>query len=391
MEDFKAKMRENFEMSDLGKLSYYLGIEVKQRPHSITLNQAGYAEKILEKLGMAECKPCRVPMDTRVKLSKSEESPPVDATLYRSAIGSLIYLVNTRPDLAYSVGMVSRFMEAPTTKHLAAVKQILRYVKGTLHHGCNYNKVEEEEFKLVGYSDSDLARDVDDRKSTTGVIYFLSQSPVTWISQKQKVVALSSCEAEYIAATTGTCQGTWISRLLHELIGWKTNKFELRVDNKSAIALTKNPVYHNRSKHIHIKFHFLRECVQRGEVEVEYVQTEEQLADILTKPLSRDKINELSMMIRIEDKEECSHSIKENGFSEICCKAVGGRRARQGLLQNYSRSESSAKSAAELQQVGARQDLLQSHWRSKLGSCVHLLLGDQIKRLQEINLSAYTG
>ncbi|XP_021616523.1 secreted RxLR effector protein 161-like [Manihot esculenta] len=144
-------------------------------------------------------------MDTRVKLNRSDGSPPVDATLYRSAIGSLRYLVNTRPDLAYSVGIVSRFMEAPTTKDLEAVKQILRYVKGTLHHGCIYNKVEEDEFKLVGYSDSDLAGDVDDRKSTIGVIYFLGQSPITWISQKQKVVALSSCEAEYIAATAGAC------------------------------------------------------------------------------------------------------------------------------------------------------------------------------------------
>ncbi|XP_021631871.1 secreted RxLR effector protein 161-like [Manihot esculenta] len=225
VENFKAKMREIFEMSDLGMLSYYLGIEVKQRSYSITLNQAGYAEKMLEKLGLAECKPCRVPMDIRVKLSKSDGSPPVDATLYKSAIGSLRYLVNPRPDLTYPVGIVSRFMEAPTTKHLAAIKQILRYVKGTLHNGCIYNKVEEEEFKLVGYNDSDLAGDVDDRKSTTGVIYFLGQSPITWISQKQKFVALSSCKAEYIAATTGAFQGIWISRLLHELIGWKTNKF----------------------------------------------------------------------------------------------------------------------------------------------------------------------
>ncbi|KAL8166183.1 hypothetical protein V2J09_007682 [Rumex salicifolius] len=202
--NFKEEMKQKFEMSDLGLLSYYLGIEVKQGEGSISICQSDYAKTILEKMGMEDCNPCHVPMEPRNKISKhGNGDPPVDDTLYRSVIGSLRYLVHTRPDLAYSVGVMSRYMEAPTTTHMNDVKQILRYVKGTLNLGCVYVKEQPKE-ELIGYC-SDLAGDIDDRKSTTGVIYFLGSNPITWVSQKQRVVALSSCEAEYIAATTGAC------------------------------------------------------------------------------------------------------------------------------------------------------------------------------------------
>ncbi|KAF2311882.1 hypothetical protein GH714_027117 [Hevea brasiliensis] len=210
-------MQCKFEMSDLGLLSYYLGIEVKQNQREITLCQTAYAKKILEKLGMGECNPCQIPMEPRTKMSKfGNGEPSVDETQYRSVIGSLRYLVHTRPDLAYSVGVMSRYMEAPNTSHLTAVKQILRYVRGTLNYGCVYQKGQSS-LELVGFSDSDMAGDIDDRKSTTGVIYFLGNNPITWVSQKQKIVALSSCEAEYIAATAGTCQGVWLGRVLSNI------------------------------------------------------------------------------------------------------------------------------------------------------------------------------
>ncbi|XP_043809735.1 secreted RxLR effector protein 161-like [Manihot esculenta] len=240
-------------------------------------------------------------MDSRTKLSKKDESPLVNATLYKSTIRSLGYLVSTRPDLAYSVGIVSRFMESLTSKHLGAVKQILRYIKGILNYGCRYVKEERKELRLIGYCDSDLAGDIDDRKSTSGVIYFLGSNPITWFSQKQKVVALSSCEAEYVAATAGACQGVWIERFLSELRGQQDKKTLLRIDNRSAIALTKNRVHHSRSKHIDVKYHFLRDCVQNGDIEVEYVKTEEQCADILTKPLSWDKFEKRRIMIGIKN------------------------------------------------------------------------------------------
>jgi hypothetical protein len=157
--------------------------------------------------------------------------------------------------------------------------------------------VKEGEGGLQGYSDSDMAGDIDTRKSTTGVIFFLGKNPVSWQSQKQRVVALSSCESEYIAAATAACQGIWLARLLGDLRNAATEVVDLRVDNQSALALMKNPVFHDRSKHIQTKFHFIREAVENGEITPSYIGTEGQLADILTKPLSRIKFQELREQI----------------------------------------------------------------------------------------------
>ena len=155
---------------------------------------------------MAGSNPCHVPMEPRFKLSKYSTAPAMDATEYRSIVGSLRYLVHTRPDLTFAVGFVSRFMEAPTEEHLAAVKRILRYIAGSVRLGCRYGRGTGAA-RLVGYSDSDLGGDVDSRKSTSGTLFFLGSSPVTWQSQKQQIVALSSCESEYVAAATAACQG----------------------------------------------------------------------------------------------------------------------------------------------------------------------------------------
>jgi len=160
------------------------------------------------------------------------------------------------------------FMEEPTTEHLAAVKRILRYVAGTLDYGCRYTRKKMKEAVLSGYSDSDLAGDLDTRKSSTGVIFFLGDNVITWQSQKQKVVALSSCEAEYIAGTTAACQGVWLARLLGEVKGKQEGASTIYIDNQWAIALSKNPVFHDRSKHIDVRFHFIQECVEEGRVHV---------------------------------------------------------------------------------------------------------------------------
>jgi hypothetical protein len=153
---------------------------------------------------------------------------------------------------------------------------------------------------LLGYSESDLARDVNDRKSTSGLIIFLAGGPVAWQSAKQKVVALSSCEAEYIAAAAVVCEAVWLSRLLAELVGGAVLAPKLKVDNKSAIALMKNPVHHDRSKHIDVKFHFIRECCDRKLIDVDFVGTEHQLGDILTKALGRTRFQELRGWIGME-------------------------------------------------------------------------------------------
>jgi hypothetical protein len=295
---FKLQMQGQFKMSDLGLLSFYLGIEVQQRQNGICISQAGYARKVLERAGMGSCNPCHTPMEPRLRLSKISSAAPVDATEYRGIVGSLRYLVHTRPDIAFAVGYVSRFMEAPTTEHLAAVKRIIRYVAGTIDYGCCYKRGSAEA-KLLGFSDADMGGDVDTRKSTTGVLFFFGPCAITWQSQKQKVVALSSCEAEYIAGTTAACQGTWLAQLLAELRSEQPRTFTLKMDSQSAIALSKNPVHHERSKHIDVRFHFIRNCIVDRKMEVEHVRTEEQLADILTKPLGRDRFCELRVQLGV--------------------------------------------------------------------------------------------
>lgn len=223
-------------------------------------------------------------------LAKNREEV-VDATKYRCLIGSLRYLVNTRPDIVYAVGVLSRFMEAPGKEHWTAMKQVMRYIRGTLNHGCTYKAGGDA--VLVGFSDSDHVGDLDDRKRTTGLVFFFGSGVITWSSQKQKVVAKSSCEAEYIAAATAASQAVWLSRLLAEMLGSEIQKVKLRVDNKSAIELSKNPVHHERSKHIDVRYHYIRECVEQGKVDVVHVRTGDQVADILTKSLGRAQFTEL--------------------------------------------------------------------------------------------------
>lgn len=178
---FKNQMCSEFEMTDLGKLSYYLGLEVCQEKNYIELKQTAYAKKVLEKAGMRDCNPVKYPMEVKIQLHKDGGGKPVDETQFRSIIGGLRYLVHTRPDIAYSVGIVSRYMEKPTVLHLEAVKRILRYVKGTLEYGLIYSR-EVGNYILSGYADSDLAGSVDDRRSTGGMAFYLNDNLITWVS-----------------------------------------------------------------------------------------------------------------------------------------------------------------------------------------------------------------
>jgi hypothetical protein len=250
-------------------------------------------------------------MEERIKLSKQSIAAKVDATLYQSVVGGLRWLTHTQPDIAFAVGYVSRFMEDPREDHWAAVKRLLRYVQGTAELGIVFPKrggiqlsvfseappKASEDAALTVFSDADMAGDVDGRRSTSGVLVFLGSSPIAWQSLKQKMVALSTCEAEYVAAATAACQVVWLRRLLAELTGAQVQPPALKVDNQPAIALAKNPVLHDRSKHIDVKFHFLRDCVDGGQLVIEFVDTKRQLADILTKSLGRLRFQELRGMI----------------------------------------------------------------------------------------------
>lgn len=292
-------MNEKFEMSDLGLLTYYLGIEVCQYNHCITLKQEAYAKKLLERTRMLDCNPTKCPTEHKLSLTKEGDGNLVNPTEYRSIVGALRYLTHTRPDLSFAVGVVSRHMEKPTMAHLQAVKGILRYIKGTLDHGLIYTQGETN-ITITSYSDSDHAKDKDDRRSTGGMIFYVNGNMVSWSSQKQKCVALSSCEAEFMAATMTACQGIWLRRLLAEITGQNTPPVRMFVDNKAALELMKNPVFHGRSKHIDVRFHFIRECIENGEIVVAHVDGKMQKADVLTKALARMKHDEMCKMIGIK-------------------------------------------------------------------------------------------
>ena len=285
--EFKDNMSKRFEMSDLGLLTYYLGMEILQYNGGITIKQEAYAKKILEQTGMTGCNLTQFPMDAGLKLSKAQEEPNVDEKEYRRTIGCLRYLVHTRPDLSYSVGVLSRYMHQPKESHAAALKQILRYIKGTCGYGLDFRR--STKATLVGYSDSSHNVGEDDGRSTTGHMFYLNDCPITRCSQKQETIALSSCEAEFMAATEAAKQAIWLQELLAEVLEKLNEKVVIRIDNKFAIALTKNPVFHEHSKHIHKRYHFIRECIDNDQVMVEHVAGNLQKADILTKALGRIK------------------------------------------------------------------------------------------------------
>ncbi|XP_066392117.1 secreted RxLR effector protein 161-like [Miscanthus floridulus] len=239
-------------------------------------------------------------MEERLKLTKVSTATKVDATLYQSIVDGLRYLVHTRPKIMFAAGYVSRFMEDPKEDNWAAVKRLLRYVKGTVDQGIIFSKTGRSRLQLSVFSDADMAGDIDGRRSTSGVLVFLKSASISWLLLKQKVVALSTCEAEYVVAVIAACQVVWLRQLLGELTGEKTHPPAPMVDNQPAIVLVKNPVMHDRSKHIDVKFHFLRDYVDGGQIVIELVETSWQLADVLTKPLGRLQLIELKEMIGVE-------------------------------------------------------------------------------------------
>lgn len=285
-EVFKKSMMAEFDMTDLGRMRYFLGIEVLQRTDGIFIGQRKYAQEMLERFNMSQCNPVQNPIVPGFKLTKDEEGVEVDGTIYRQMVGSLMYLTTTRPDLMFIVSLISRYMKRPTKCHWAAARRVLRYVKGTINCGVFYKKGGND--MLIGYTDSDYAGDLDDRKSTSGSVFLMSSGAVSWSSTKQPIVTLSTTEAEFIAAASSSCQAVWLRRILGNLNQVQGSPTLVYCDNISAIKLSKNPVMHGRSKHIDVRFHFLRDLVKNGVVELIQCSTQDQVADILTKPLKLD-------------------------------------------------------------------------------------------------------
>ena len=296
-EDFVKAMQGEFEMSMMGELSFFLSLQVKQSKEGIFVCQSKYCKNILKKFEMEACKAATTPMSTNCYLAADDAGPEVNQTMYRGLIGSLLYLTTRRLDIMFVVCLCARFQSCPKESHLKVAKKILKYLKGTISMGLWYPS--HSPIHLVGYSDSDFAGCKLDRKSTSGTCHLLGSSLISWHSKKQACVALSTAEAEYIVA--GSCAHIlWIKQQLEDF-GLKINKVPLLCDNTSAINLTKNQVQHSRTKHIKIRNHFFRDHINNGDWEIKFVSTESQLADIFTKPLSKDKFYSLRNELGIFD------------------------------------------------------------------------------------------
>ena len=285
----KRELSSRFKMKDMGELHFILGMGVEwdKRCGTVKLQQTQYIKCMLRKFGMADANPVSTPADTSVKLIQDDGmSTRVDSSKYQSMVGSLLWAaISTRPDIAQAVSTVSRFNKEPSQAHLTAVKRILRYLKGTADLGIVYGPTSGT--GLLGFSDANWAGDHDDRRSTTGNVFLFSRGPVSWLSQRQKIVALSTTEAEYMALGSATQELIWVRRLLADLKSAETDSTVVYEDNQGPIALVKNPVAHKRTKHIDIRHHFVREEFENGTLNVQYCPTKDMLADLLTKPLSR--------------------------------------------------------------------------------------------------------
>jgi hypothetical protein len=291
-------MTQKFEMSMMGELNYFLGFQVKQLKDGTFISQTKYTQDLLKRFGMKDAKPAKTPMGTDGHVDLNKGGKSIDQKAYRSMIGSLLYLCASRPDIMLSVCMCARFQSDPRECHLVAVKRILRYLVATPCFGIWYPK--GSTFYLIGYSDSDYAGCKVDRKSTSGTCQFLGRSLVSWSSKKQTSVALSTTEAKYVAAGQCCVQLLWMRQTLREF-GYNLSKVPLLCDNESAIRMADNPVEHSRTKHIDIWHHFLRDHQQKGDIEVFYISTENQLANIFTKPLDEKTFCRLRSELNVLD------------------------------------------------------------------------------------------
>ncbi|CAJ2641032.1 unnamed protein product [Trifolium pratense] len=298
IDELKLQLAKQFEMKDLGTLRYFLGIEVAYSPRGYLLSQSKYIANILEQARISDTRSADSPLELNVKYAPSDGVLLSDPTLYRTLVGSLVYLTITRPDIAYAVHIVSQFVVSPTTVHWAAVLRILRYLRGTQFQSLLFPS--SSSLELHAYSDADWAGDPTDRKSTTGFCIFLGDSLISWKSKKQDIVSRSSTEAEYRAMATTTSEIVWLRWLLSDMGVSLSKATPMYCDNKSAIQIAHNSVFHERTKHIEIDCHLTRHHLQHGTITLPFVSSSLQIADLFTKTHSIKRfhflIDKLSML-----------------------------------------------------------------------------------------------
>jgi phosphopantetheinyl transferase (holo-ACP synthase) len=288
----KQAIAKAFRCDDLGEANLFLGMKIlrDRSKRELWLGQPHYVQEILERAGLSDCRPRRTPMDANLSLSKDGGKPdPQSLGHYQEMIGCLLYLTGcTRPDIAQSVGVLSRFMSAPTDVHVATAKQVIRYLAGTKTLGLKFSANGNT---LAGYCDADFAGDVDKRKSTSGHVFLMNNAAISWASKLQPTIAMSTCEAEFVAAAHAAKEALWLRTLLGDFTGI-VKPVKLFVDNQGALKLIHHPHSHQRTKHIDIAYRFIQDRVERGELLCEYIETAKMVADCITKAVPLGKLEE---------------------------------------------------------------------------------------------------
>ncbi|GKC25875.1 putative ribonuclease H-like domain-containing protein, partial [Tanacetum coccineum] len=288
--EFKKMMHKKFQMSSMGELTFFLGLQVTQKDDGIFISQDKYVDEILKKFGFLTVKTASTPMETSKPLHKDAEAEDVDVHLYRSMIGSLMYLTASRPDIMFAVCACARFQATPKGSHLYAVKRIFRYLKHQPKLGLWYPK--DSPFDLESYTDSDYAGASLDRKSTTGGCQFLGSRLISWQCKKQTIVATSTTKAEYAAAASCCGQVLWIQNQMLDY-GYNFMNTKIFIDNESTICIVKNPVFHSKTKHIKIMHHFIRDSNEKKLIQMLKIHTYLNVADLLTKAFDVSKFQYL--------------------------------------------------------------------------------------------------
>ena len=298
LNNFKANFGAKFKIKDLGPLKWFLGIQFDISENVVSMNQSLYAQNILDRFNMSNCSPRTLPCDPSVyTLLKEESEPLADATKYRELVGSLIYLMTgTRPDLAFVVTLLSRFMHKPTEMHMKIATGVLRYIKHTINYDLKYVR-SKEPLKIVGYSDSDFASD-SDRRSFSGYGFKLNENSalISWRSCKQNLIATSTCEAEYISLHEATNEALYLRQFYAELTMQPLQTVTIFGDNQGAICLTEHQHCHKRTKHISVKYHATRDYVAKKYVNITYIPSSQNIADIFTKPLPGPKLKSFKII-----------------------------------------------------------------------------------------------
>lgn len=284
IQDTKEFLSSQFHMKDLGELRYFLGIEVDRTSKGIFLSQKKYLHDLLQQYHLSNCRTVKLPMDTHFKLTEDVGDPLPDAYVYQQLIGKFIYLTLTRPDISFAIHVLSQYMHKPTNVHFQAAKRVMRYLSGSPSKGILL--ASSSAATLSAYCDSDWAGCPNTRRSTSGFCVMLGHSPVSWKSKRQTVVARSSAEAEYRSMALTICEVMWLHQLLKDLGLTHLESTPLFCDNQAAISISANPVHHDKTKHVDIDYHFIREKVANGVVSPTYIPSSKQLADVLTKQLS---------------------------------------------------------------------------------------------------------